>query len=206
MLMNRIIGALTFKREVYAEVEKDTSFTGTAWALVAVVGLLSQLGSAVTFAYGQDGTFNVTTWLLAGVVGAVLGVAGFALGAFVIAWVGKALFKADVSFEETVRTLGLAQVWGVIGVLNAAGVAIPFLGCITAPLTCVAAILALASWFVAAQEALDLDTGQTAITVILGWFVSFFVTAFLSGIVFAAIGIAAGGGSALMNMLQNVTQ
>lgn len=206
MLMNRIIGALTFKREVYAEVEKDASFTGTAWAIVAVVGLLSQLGSAVTLAYSQDGTLNVTTWLMAGAVGAVIGVAGFALGAFVISWVGKALFKADVSFEETVRTLGLAQIWGVIGVLNVAGVAIPFLSCITAPLTCVAAIVGLASWFIAAQEALDLDAGQTAITVIIGWFVSFFVTAVIGGVLFTAIGLAAGGGSALMNMLQNVTQ
>ena len=45
MLIERIIGAFTFRKEVYAEVERDTSFTNTAWVLVAVVALLNQLGS-----------------------------------------------------------------------------------------------------------------------------------------------------------------
>lgn len=204
MLMNRIMKALTFKKEVYAEVEKDLSFTGTAWAIVAVVGLLNQLGSAAIAASGDTG-LNVTTWLVGGLLGALVSVVGFALGAFVISWVGKALFKADITFQEAVRTLGLAQVWGVVGVLGVLGAFVPVLGCITAPLSCIAAILALVSWFVAAQEALDLDTTQTAITVVIGWLVSFFVTALVGGIVFAAIGLAAGGGSAIMNMLQNVT-
>lgn len=205
MLMNRIMGALTFKRQAYADVEKDTSFTGTAWAIVAVVAFLSQLGTALTAA-SADGTTDMTAALMGGVVGAVIGVAGFALGAFVIAWVGKALFKADVSFDEMVRTLGLAQIWSLVGVVGVLGAFVPLLGCIIFPLTCAAAILGLASWFIAAQEALDLDTGQTAITVIIGWFVSFFVTAVVGGAIFAAIGLAAGGGSAIMDALQNVTQ
>jgi hypothetical protein len=205
MLMNRIMKALTFKKEVYAEVEKDTSFTGTAWAIVAVIGLLSQLGSSVALASSDTGSVNYGTWIIAGVVGACVSVVGFALGAFVISWVGKALFKADVTFQETVRTLGLAQVWGIVGVLGVLGAFAPALSCITSPLACIGAILALVSWFVAAQEALDLDTTQTAITVVVGWLVTFFVTVLIGGIVFAAIGIAAGGGSALMNMLQNAT-
>ncbi len=47
MLTNRIIGAFSFRREVYAEVEKDTTFTTTAWLLVIVFGFLNQLGSHV---------------------------------------------------------------------------------------------------------------------------------------------------------------
>ena len=34
MLTQRIIGALTFQRGVYAEVEADKTFTATAWILV----------------------------------------------------------------------------------------------------------------------------------------------------------------------------
>lgn len=204
MLMQRIMGAFTFKKQVYADVEKDVSFTSTAWAIVAVVGLLNQLGSAAIAATSDTG-LNMTTWLVGGLVGAVVSVVAFALGAFVISWVGKALFKADITFQEAVRTLGLAQVWGVVGVLGVLGAFVPLLGCITAPLACVAAILGLVSWFVAAQEALDLDTTQTAITVVVGWLVSFFVTAIVGGIIFAAVGLAAGGGSAIMNMLQNAT-
>lgn len=200
MLMERIIGALTFKRQVYADVEIDTSFTPTAWGIVAVVGLLSQLGSAATFAYTEGGQLDMTSWLLGGIMGAVVSVAAFALGAFLIAWLGKSLFKADVTFEEMVRTLGLAQIWNLAGVLGV----VPLLGCITAPITCVAAILGLVSWFIAAQEALDLDSGQTAITVIIGWIVSFFVSGIIGGAVLAAVGLAAGGGSLLMEQLRQL--
>ena len=48
MLMNRIIGAFTFRKGVYAEVESDTAFTQTAWLIVAVVAFLSALGSAAS--------------------------------------------------------------------------------------------------------------------------------------------------------------
>ena len=42
-LMDRIMGAFTFKREVYADVKKDTSFTPTAWGIVIVVQVVNQL-------------------------------------------------------------------------------------------------------------------------------------------------------------------
>jgi len=45
MLTERIIGALTFRRGVYAEVEADKAFTATAWILVVIFALLNQLGS-----------------------------------------------------------------------------------------------------------------------------------------------------------------
>ena len=44
-MMERIIGAFTFRKEVYQEVEKDTTFHPTAWMIVAVVAFLSQLGA-----------------------------------------------------------------------------------------------------------------------------------------------------------------
>ena len=124
MLMDRIIGAFTFRKEVYAEVEKDTSFTTTAWILVAVVALLSQLGAAAT-----AGSFG--GWILGAILGTILDIIGFTAGAWVISWLGRALFQADVSFEELVRTLGLAYVWRVVGLLGILGL-IPVLNCLVA--------------------------------------------------------------------------
>lgn len=204
MLMERIIGALTFKRQVYADVEKDASFTSTAWGIVAVVAFLSQLGNTASVAYGEGGQLNATSWLLGAIVGTVIAVAAFALGAYLIAWLGKALFKADVTFEEMVRTLGLAQVWTLASVLGVVGAFVPLLGCITAPIACIGGILGLVSWFVAAQEALDLDTAQTAITVIAGWIVSFLVSGLLGGAVLTAVGLASGGASLLMDQLRQI--
>lgn len=126
MLMNRIIGAFTFRRQVYAEVENDTSFTSTAWILVVVVSLLSQLGTAA-------GAGSFGGWLLATIGGTVASVLGFALGAFVISALGRALFQAEVDFDEMVRTLGLAYVWGIVGVIGVLARFIPFLSCVLSP-------------------------------------------------------------------------
>jgi uncharacterized membrane protein YdjX (TVP38/TMEM64 family) len=90
MLVNRIIGAFTFRKGVYAEVEKDTAFTTTAWILVVVVAFLNQIGSAATS--------NLLNWLLGTIVGTIFAIIGFAVGALVINWVGRTVFQADVSF------------------------------------------------------------------------------------------------------------
>jgi uncharacterized membrane protein (DUF485 family) len=177
MLTQRIIGAFTFRKGVYKDVEHDPSFTVTAWLIVAVVALLSQLG---TYGFG-DG------WFLATLFGTVAAVVGFAIAAYVISWVGKAVYKADVSFDEMVRTLGLAYVWRVIGVLGILG---GILSCLLAPALIAAFILGLVAWFVAAKEALDLEWGQTIITVILGWLVMLAI-AVITGLILGALGIGA---------------
>ena len=190
MLMDRIIGAFTFRRQTYAEVENDTSFTSTAWILVVVVSLLSQLGAAA-------GAGSFGGWLVTAFVNTIAAVAGFALGAFVISALGKALFQADVNFDEMVRTLGLAYVWNVVGVVGILAAVVPALGCILTPLLCVIPILQLISWFIAAQEALDLDTGQTLITIILGVIAQWIVWG-IAGAILAAMGFAAAGVGTLL--------
>lgn len=185
MLMQRIMGVFTFKRQVYADVEKDTSFTTTAWAIVAIGALLGALGS-----YASNTSAGITTPLL----GAVLSVVGFAVGVFVIAWVGKALFKADVTFDQMVRTLGLANVWQFLGVIALVGFISPTLLCVVSPILLIMGLLSLASWFIAAKEALDLDWVQTIVTVVIGYVVILVITTVVGGI----IGIGAGIGGALL--------
>jgi hypothetical protein len=55
---------------------------------------------------------------------------------------------------------------GVIGILSAFSEA---LSCLLAPAMIIAVLLMVVAWFIAAKEALDLDWGQTIVTVILGW-------------------------------------
>ena len=183
MLMKRIIAALTFKKEVYAEVEKDVEFTQTAWILVAVISFLGQIGQLPNF----SGRFG--GWLISAIVTVIFSIAGFALSAFVISWVGKKFFQADVDFGEMVRVLGLAYVWNIVGILGILGF-IPALVCILAPLVFVAAIAGLVSWLFAAKEALDLDWGPTIITLIIGWVISFAITA-IAGLIVGALGFGA---------------
>ncbi len=178
MLMDRIIGAFTFRKGVYAEVEKDTSFTQTAWILVVVIAFLNQLGAHTGLGFAG--------WIVGAIVGTITMVIGFAVGAFVVNWVGRTVFKADVTFDEMVRTLGLAYVWSVVGLLGILGF-IPGLICLVAPVLIIAGIAGLIAWFVAAKEALDLDWVQTLITIILGWLVIVVVnliTGWILGLIF----------------------
>ena len=181
MTMDRIIGAFTFRKEVYSDVEHDTSFTTTAWLIVIVVAFLNQLGSFAKV--------DILGWLVGAVVGTIFTVIGFAVAAAIISWVGKAVFHAEVSFDEMVRTLGLAYVWNVIGVLGILGL-IPALACILSPVIFIAGILGLVAWFIAAKEALDLEWLQTIITVFLGWIALVIFTA-LGGLVLGLLGFGA---------------
>jgi len=182
MLTDRIIGAFTFRREVYKEVEEDSAFTQTAWLLVIVVAFLSQLGSSASD--------NLVNWLIGAVVGTIFAVIGFAVGAFVINWVGRTVFNADVTFNELVRTLGLAYVWHIVGVVGVVTNSVPALGCLLGPAIFVAWVVGLISWFVATKEALDLEWVQTIVTVILGW-IALFVIVFIGGLIVAALGFTA---------------
>jgi hypothetical protein len=181
MLVDRIVGAFTFRKGVYAEVENDPTFTTTAWILVAVVAFLNQLGARA------GGSF--LNWLLGAVIGTVFAVIGFALGAFVINWLGRTLFDAEVTFEELVRTLGLAYVWQAVGLIGILGF-VPMLSCLLAPIMIIAAILLIMAWFIAAKEALDLEWGQTILTVVVGWIVLMFISA-TAGLVLGMLGLGA---------------
>ncbi len=180
MLTERIVGAFTFRTGVYAEVEKDTTFTQTAWLIVAVVSFLNQLG---TRASG-----NLVRWLVGTIIGTVVMIIGFAVAAYIISWVGRTVFDAEVNFDEMVRTLGLAYVWNILGVLGILVAFSTFLNCVTLPARLVAWLLGLAAWFLAAKEALDLEWPQTVITVVLGW-IALFVISLITGGILALLGL-----------------
>lgn len=190
--MDRIIGAFTFRKGIYAEVEHDPTFTSTAWIIVVVAAALNGLG-----AFANAGFDNLLGWLGGAVVGALFAVVAFAIAVFVVNWVGRTVFNAEVSFDELVRTLGLAYVWqavGVLGVLGAFGTA---LSCVVAPAQIAAVLAGLFAWFVAAKEALDLEWLQVIITVVIAWFIIIAFT-FIAGLVIGLLGFGAGVATGLL--------
>lgn len=193
MLMDRIIGAFTFRREVYADVERDTSFTQTAWLIVAVVAFLNALGGNARLL-----TDNFLGWLLGAVVSTIFAVIGFAVAAFVMSWVGKTIFQAQVTFDEVVRTVGLAYVWNVIGLLGIVGGFSVALACLISPLTLIGIVLGFAASLIALKEALDLEWLQVIITVVIGWIVIFLVN-LIAGIFLGLLGLSAAGLAGMFN-------
>jgi hypothetical protein len=191
MLTNRIIGAFTFRKGVYAEVEADASFTSTAWILVIVVAFLNQLGS-----YASS---DLPDWLIGALAGTIVMVIGFAVAALVINWVGQKVFKADVTFNELVRTLGLAYVWNVIGVLGVLTAFSTALGCVLTPAIVIAWVAMVVAWFVAVKEALDLEWIQTIATVILGY-IALFAVVIVAGLVLGLLGLTVAGIAGLFGL------
>jgi hypothetical protein len=183
MLQDRIMGALMFKRKTYAEVETDESFTQTAWMLAGAAILIGSLGTF--FLYD-----SIVDFLIAAVVGVIFGLLGFAVGAWVIAFVGKSMFQADVTFDEVVRVLGLASIWNILGIFGL----IPLLGIVVGFAVWVAGVLA---YWIAIQEALDLDTVKTVVVVVIGFVATVIVSGF-GATVLAVIGIGAGSVAGLL--------
>lgn len=191
-MMDRIIGAFTFRKGVYSEVEHDVSFNQSAWIIVAVTAFLNQLGSNAALASVVGGN-----WIMSALGGTVFAIAAFAIGAFVISYVGKTLFNAEVTFEEMLRTLGLAYVWNVIGFLGIIALAGRTLACITGPISLLAGIAGLVAFFVAAKEALDLEWPQTIGTVLIGW-VAMWIVTMIAGAILGIFGLAGAGAGALL--------
>ena len=145
-----------------------------------MVSFLNQIGSRANTNFGN--------WVLGAIIGTVFAVIGFAVATYVINLVGKAVFNADVDFGELVRTLGLAYIWQIVGLLGIFGAFSLALACISAPLMIVGWILMIFAWFIAVKEALDLDWVPTIVTVVLGW-IALVVINIVAGWILGAIGI-----------------
>jgi hypothetical protein len=190
-LTERIIGALTFRQGVYAQVEADKTFTATAWILVVTFAFLNQLGS-----YASPSIFD---WLVGTGIGTLTAIAGFAIAAAVINWVGRGIYNAEVTFDELVRTMGLASVWTAVGVLGIIAALSGALSCVLGPVTVIAWIALVVAWFVAVHEALDLAWGKTIITVIIG-FIPWAIIMTLTGVVLTLLDLTATGFGNLLGL------
>jgi hypothetical protein len=198
-LMDRIMGVFTFKREVYADVKKDTSFTPTAWGIVIgtqlINGIISFLtagaaAAAIVGASGADlGGLGIAAGgsLVSTLVGLVIGIAGFALFCWIAMFVANSVFKATTKFDEMVRTLGLAYVWNLVGVLNVLLLISVFFGCLTGILGLAAVILWAVSGAFAIKETTSLDWTQTIVTIVIAVIAYWIVSAVVGGVVFASM-------------------
>jgi hypothetical protein len=161
MLIDKIVGAITFKKGVYASVAADQAFTSNAWLIVVVAAVLNQFGSrASTIGNGFFRYFIGSVFLSAVAVGA------FAVAVFLVARLSGAMFKANVTFEQAARALGLAYIWRVVGFIGILSV-IPLLGCLTAPISILAWLAGLAADLFAVKESTNMEwTGTIVVAVI----------------------------------------
>ncbi len=164
----RMIGAARVDPAIYTEVEHDTTATGQAAGVVAIVAICSAIGGA---AGGPVG-------MLSGVVAALL---GWLLWAGVTYLIGDKLLGGTATWGELLRALGFAQAPGALYILAV----IPFFGWL---IRLVVGLWILVCGIVALREALDFSTGKAILTAVLGWLAMMILTAILLGLGAGAAG------------------
>ncbi len=173
---NRMIGgmmrAAQFDKAFFNLVEKDTSYTTDAWAVVVLVSIISAIGAFVGMIWVSFGRAIVA---LIGT--AIWGVLGFALLAFLVSYIGPRWFKGQGDFGEVQRTLGFAYAPQVLNVLLFLNI-IPPLACVTWIAPLVGAVWSAVASFYAIREALDQDNSNALVTIVIS-FVAFIIVRFV---------------------------
>jgi len=155
----RMIGAARVDAAIYNEVEHDTTATGQAAGVVAIVAVCSAIGGVSSGAQG----------MIAAVVAAV---GGWLIWAGVTYLIGDKLLGGTATWGELLRAVGFAQAPGVLYLLAV----IPFFGWLV---RFAVGIWILICGIVALREALDFSTGKAILTAVLGWLAMGMVTAIL---------------------------
>jgi hypothetical protein len=182
-MFNRILRAAQLDREFYKEAEADTSLNQEALTIVIIVSVIAGLGTFISALTSKS--FGAA--VLGLVVTTIIGVANYYIWAYVTHFIGTNLFQGEAEPGELLRVLGYASGPRMLSFFG-------FIPCLGAILSFAGAIWALVAGFFGVQEALDLDTTETLVTVVLGWLVIFIISAVITGV----LGIGAlGFGTAL---------
>jgi hypothetical protein len=148
-MTDRMMGAARLDVSVYEEVEADSTATGQAAGVVAIVALCSAIGG---IGGGAQGVFS----------GLIAALVGWAIWAGVTYLIGDNVLGGTATWGELLRTLGFAQ---APGVLFALGV-IPLVGGL---ITIAVGLWILVTGIVAIRQALDFGTGRAIATALLGF-------------------------------------
>ena len=168
-MVNRMIGASRLDVHIFEEVEADTSATRQALSVVFLVALATGIASMGT------------TGLRGLLVGVVVAVAGWAIWAWIIYFIGTKILpehETHADWGQLARSLGFAHSPGVLRVFGV----VPGVGSI---IFLVVSVWMLVSMFIAVRQALDYTSTLRAIGVVLLGFIPYVI---LMSIAFAVLG------------------
>jgi hypothetical protein len=183
-VLNRIIRALRLDPTLYREVAEDQNAMTQAAIIVVVVTFLAGVGSGVGMLIGKATAgqailsfFN--TWLISGIL---IGWIGWAILTY---FVGTTLFKGRTDIPEMMRVLGFASAPRLLGIFGI----IPCLGWIA---SLAGWILSLIAGVIAIREAMEFETGNAIITVVISWVIALVVSLIIGAILGVGMAITTG--------------
>jgi len=197
-MLERIIGVLKLDVNTFEAIEADESATSQAATIVAIVAVLAAIGAFFGAQTGNaaldmlseqlrqmDSQVTIPAMPEISPVGAAIS----ALITTFVAWllwsaltylIGTNLYPAQATMGEMLRVIGFAQAPQLLRVFS-------FIPCLGAIISLAAAIWSLVAGFIAIRQGLDLDNGQTAVTVVLSWLVAVVVNVCALGPVFRLV-------------------
>jgi hypothetical protein len=184
-MINRVLRAAQLDKEFFKEAEADTSLNQEALTVVIIVSVIAGIGSFISALTTES--FGAA--ILGLVVTIVIGVANYYIWAYVTHFIGTNMFQGEADVGELLRVLGYASGPRLLSFFA-------FIPCVGAILAFAGGIWALVVGFFGVQEALDLDTTETLVTVVLGWIVIFIISAVVASVLgIGALGIGAALGA-----------
>ena len=153
-MIDRIVRAIRLDWTVFGEIAKDRDALKEAAIIVAIVTFLSAIGTGIA-------TKSFGTFFSAWIAGILVGWIGWAIITY---FVGTALFKGETDIPEMLRVLGYASAPNLLGLLS-------FIPCVGWIFPLIGGLLALVAGVIAIREAMDFDTGNAIVTVIIGWII-----------------------------------
>jgi hypothetical protein len=153
-MIDRIVRAIRLDWTVFGEIAKDRDALKEAAIIVAIVTFLSAVGTGIA-------TKSLSSFVGAWLAGILVGWIGWAIITY---FVGTALFKGETDIPEMLRVLGYASAPNLLGLLS-------FIPCVGWIFPLVGGLLALVAGVIAIREAMDFDTSNAIVTVIIGWII-----------------------------------
>jgi hypothetical protein len=192
-IIARLKGVIMLRAEVYKAIAEDLAATQEAWIVFVVATVLSGLSSFFAYSPLSGGsTFTFFGGIVGILIALVIGAVGLYFTAFVLAWVAKQ-FGGKTTTNEMLRVSGYVKVFSAIGFLNLFVAIIPVLGCLTAPISLVVALLGLAGYVIGVREAAEFSTGNAIITAIIAAVVNFVIVVAIGGAIVGAVVVALSG-------------
>jgi hypothetical protein len=163
-MIDRILRAIRLDWAVFREIAVDESATMEAGIIVVVVSFLSAIGTGIA----SEGFFLafILSWLLSVFVGWI----GWAIITY---FVGTMMFQGKTDIPEMMRVLGYASAPKLLGVFG-------FIPCVGWIFSLAGWILSLIAGILAVREAMEFDTANAIVTVVISRIMAFVITLVIS--------------------------
>lgn len=166
-MVDRIVRAIRLDWTVFREIAEDKSALKEAAIIVVVVSFLSAIGGGIA-----SGNF-ILSFLVNWIVAILVGWIGWAVLTY---FVGSLLFKGKSDISEMMRVLGYASAPRLLGLFR-------FIPCVGWVIFLAGWALSLIAGFIAVREAMEFDTVDAIVTILISWGIAL-VISLIIGLIF----------------------